>query len=654
MPPDQSDGKKKDAPKRGKKTAAKPTASWTWRIVSNILALGVWGGIAVLLLVGYLALTLPPIDAKSLTRRPNVVILDADNNELGSFGDIYGQTVNLKDLPKYLPAAVVAVEDRRFYDHFGVDPRGLLRAVVVNLQAGGVVQGGSTITQQVAKNLFLTPERTVTRKLREMLLALWLEQNFTKDQILTIYLNRVYLGAGTYGVEAAAQRYFGRSAKDVGVYQSAVLAGLLKAPSRYNPANDPDLAGERAKIVLKTMVEAGALTPAQAQTAQANATAVLKTASANIHQQRARYFTDWILSQLDSYVGSVDRDLVVRTTLNWPLQTAAETMLEKHLAASGKAQKVEQGAVLSLSPEGAVLAMVGGRDYNDSQFNRVTQALRQPGSAFKPFVYLAALDAGYTPDDLVTDGPINISGWKPKNFSGKYEGPVTVEHALAESINTVAVRLAQHAGPKAVVAQAHRLGITADLKPELSLALGTAEVTLLELTSAYAPFSNGGRAILPYAITEISERGGEVLYQRQADPLNQVVSDGNVATMNRLMQGVIKTGTGKAADFGYPAAGKTGTTNDFRDAWFVGFTADMVTGVWVGNDDGKFMNKVTGGGIPARIWHDVMAAAHQGRASRELPGMEDDSGLIERFWRTIVGGQDVPDAPGPQQTEQPN
>ena len=630
-------------PKKAKKPRAKKAANggkprsrlWVW--VSNILALGVWAAVAAGVVLVYLALNLPPIDANALTRRPNIVIQDSAGAELGSFGDNYGDTVALTDLPKHLPAAVVAVEDRRFYDHFGIDLRGLARAMLTNIQAKGVVQGGSTITQQVAKNLFLTPERTITRKLREMMLALWLERNFTKDEILTIYLNRVYLGAGTYGVEAASQRYFARSAKDVGIYQSAVLAGLLKAPSRYNPTNNTDLAKQRAEIVLKTMVETGALSETQAKGARQNATLILKNAAATKNTLRARFFSDWVLSQIESFVGTVDRDLVVRTTLRAPIQAAAEAALARQLEISGLAQNIGEGAVLSLSPDGAVRAMVGGRDYADSQFNRVTQALRQPGSAFKPFVYLAALDAGYAPDDLVTDGPINIAGWKPQNFSGKYLGPVSVQDALAESINTVAVRLAQATGPKAVVTTAQRLGITSDMKPELSLALGSAEVTLLELTAAYAPLANGGLAILPYAITAITDRDGVVLYQRQGDELGRVIAPGRVATMNRMMRGVIEHGTGTAATFGFPAAGKTGTSSDFRDAWFVGYSAELVTGVWVGNDDGGFMKAVTGGGVPARVWHDVMASAHKDHQPIDLPGLEDDGNLFAKFWQAVVG-----------------
>jgi penicillin-binding protein 1A len=611
------------------------------RWVANALAAVVWAGIAGGAVLGYFALGLPAIDENILTRRPNVAIVDADGAELVSFGDIYGAAVTLRELPAHLPAAVIAVEDRRFYRHPGIDLRGFARAMVANLRAGRVVQGGSTITQQVAKNLFLTPERTVARKVREMLLALWLERTFTKEQILEVYLNRVYLGAGTYGVAAAAERYFGRRPSELTLYQSAVLAGLLKAPSRYNPANDAGLARTRARIVLETMVATGVITQTQAAAAEKTAPRVLTAAAAAKRPAlRARHFADWVMTQVESYVGRIDRDIVVRTTLDGRLQAAAEAALIKHLDAVGAAQKIEQGAVVALAPDGAVRAMVGGRDYGDSQFNRATQALRQPGSAFKPFVYLAGLKSGYGPDVLVTDGPIDVRGWRPQNFSGQYRGPVTVADAVAESINTVAVRVAQDVGLAAVIAEARRLGITEDMPNDLSIALGTSETTLIELTSAYAPFANGGAAVLPYAIAEIVDRRGGVLYRRAGTGLGPVVAPGHVAAMNRLLRGVIEYGTGTAAAFGYPAAGKTGTSSDFRDAWFIGYSAELVTGVWVGNDSGAGMKGVTGGGVPARIWRDVMAAAHAGKAPRELPGLEPpapDGGAIARFFRSIFG-----------------
>jgi len=589
-------------------------------LLSNALAAGIWLGIIGAGVLGYFALDLPSVDEAVLTRRPNIKVVDASSWEIANFGDIYGPMIDLKKLPKHVPGAVIAVEDRRFYDHFGIDPRGLIRALVVNLRAGEVAQGGSTITQQVAKNLFLAPDRTLPRKIREALLALKLEQRFTKDEILALYLNRVYFGGGTYGLEAAAERYFGRPAKDLNVYQAAMLAGLLKAPSRYNPVRDPNRAKNRAEVVLATMVDSGVLTPGQRDAALKNATSTIK----GVINPTAygRHFADWVVGQAEAYVGRVDRDLVIHTTLDGRLQTQAEKSLAAHLEKSGAKLRVEQGAVVMMTTDGAVRVMVGGKDYADSQFNRAAQALRQPGSSFKPFVYVAAVEAGYRPDDLVTDAPIRIGKWSPQNFTNTYEGPVTVERALFKSLNTAAVRLAQNVGPRAVVDTAHRLGIAGNLKPELSLALGSNEVTLLELTGAYAPFANGGFGVTPYAITMITDREGKVLYRRAGGGFGRVMAPETVSIMNRMMREVLTQGTGTAGVFGYPAAGKTGTSSDFRDAWFIGFSADYVTGVWVGNDEGAGMNGVTGGGLPALVWRDVMAAAHAGRPSRDLPGLE--------------------------------
>ncbi len=580
--------------------------------------------------LGFFALDLPAVDEAVLTRRPNIKVVDANSWEIASFGDIYGPAIDLRKLPPHVPGAVIAVEDRRFYEHHGVDPRGLARAVWVNLQAGEVAQGGSTITQQVAKNLFLTPDRTLARKIKEALLALKLEQRFTKDEILALYLNRVYFGSGTYGIEAAADRYFGKKAKDLTVYQAAMLAGLLKAPSRYNPVRDPDLAKTRTEVVLSTMVDTGVLTPEQGQTALKNASRALKSViNPTVY---GRYFADWVVSQAEDYVGSVDRDLVIYTTLDGRLQNASEKILTKHLDKSGEKLKVEQGAIVVLNTDGAVRAMVGGKDYGESQFNRATQALRQPGSAFKPFVYVAAVEAGYRPDDMVTDAPIKIGKWKPQNFTKTYEGPVTVERALFKSLNTAAVRLAQFVGPRAIVDTAHRLGISEDLKPELSLALGSGEVTLLELSGAYTPFANGGFGVTPYAITMITDRDGKILYKRGGGGFGRVMEPQVVATMNHMMTQVITQGTGTAAAFGFPAAGKTGTSSDFRDAWMMGFTTDFVTGVWVGNDEGANMKGVTGGGLPALIWRDVMTEAHVGHQPHVLPGMEpENEDFIGRF-----------------------
>lgn len=588
--------------------------------------------------LAFFALDLPTVDEAVLTRRPNIRLFDATGWEIANFGDIYGASVNLKTLPSYVPAAVVSVEDRRFYSHPGVDIRGLARAFVQDIKAGARVQGGSTITQQVAKNLFLTPDRTIARKVKEALLAVKLERMFTKDEILSLYMNRVYFGNGIYGFEAASERFFNRPAKDLTIFQSAVLAGLLKAPSHYNPVREPDRAKERARVVLKTMVETQAITPEQSTAALNSADHALK-AVAN-PTSTGRYFADWVLSQVDSYIGAVDRDVIVKTTLDGRLQAQAETVLAKHLDASGEKLNVGQGAVVVLGTDGAVRAMVGGRDYGDSQFNRATQALRQPGSAFKPFVYLAGVEAGYRADDMITDAPLKIGKWKPQNFTNTYEGPVTYETAFAKSLNTAAVRVAQHVGINAVINVAHRLGIAEKLQPDLSLSLGSGEVTLLELAGAYTPFANGGQAVLPYAIESITDRDGKQLYVRAGGGLGQVIAPEPLAVMNHMMTQVIARGTGTAAAFGYPAGGKTGTSSDFRDAWFMGFTADYVTGVWVGNDSGAYMKKVTGGGLPAQVWRAVMIAAHVGHMPRDLPGTTVEAppeDLISRFWQALTG-----------------
>ncbi|MGE4062336.1 MAG: transglycosylase domain-containing protein [Rhodospirillaceae bacterium] len=580
--------------------------------------------------LGFFALDLPAVDEAILTRKPNIKVVDAGSWEIASFGDIYGPAIDLRKLPPHVPGAVIAVEDRRFYQHRGVDPRALVRALVVNLEAGEVAQGGSTITQQVAKNLFLTPDRTLARKIKEALLALKLEQRFSKEEILALYLNRVYFGAGTYGIEAAAERYFGKPAKDLTVYQAAMLAGLLKAPSRYNPVRDPDLAKTRTEIVLSTMVDTGVLTPEQGAAALKNASRTIKgVINPAVY---GRHFSDWVVGQAEAYVGSIDRDLVIHTTLDGRLQSQSEKILASHLEKSGAKLKVEQGAIVVLSNDGAVRAMVGGKDYGESQFNRAAQALRQPGSAFKPFVYVAALEAGYRPEDMVTDAPIKIGKWRPQNFTNTYEGPVTVEKALFKSLNTPAVRLAQFVGPRAIVDTARRLGISENLKPELSLALGSNEVTLLELTGAYAPFANGGFGVTPYAITMITDRSGKILYKRAGGGFGRVMDTQTVAMMNGMMSQVLTQGTGTAAAFGLPAAGKTGTSSDFRDAWMMGFTTEYVAGVWVGNDEGAGMKGVTGGGLPALIWRDVMKEAHNGRQPRDLIGLEPErQDFIGRF-----------------------
>jgi penicillin-binding protein 1A len=569
--------------------------------------------------LGFFALTLP--DTSELTRaerRPSVTVLAADGSLLATFGDLFGQPLTLREMSPYLPKAVIATEDRRFYSHFGIDPIGLLRAAMANFTAGHVVQGGSTITQQLAKNLFLTPERSLPRKIRETLLALWFEHRFTKDEILEIYLNRVYLGAGTYGVDAAAHRYFGKSARHTNLYESAAIAGLLKAPTKFNPTRDREKAASRTAQVLANMVEAGIVTDSQVASATKEGVSRPVIAAA---RSGARYFADWITEQLSDFAVAGTRDLTVTTTLDPVLQAEAEAAIAETIARDGPKAAVSQGALVVMSPDGAVRAMVGGRDYTGSQFNRAIQAQRQPGSAFKPFVYLAGLEAGLRPSDLFVDAPIRLGNWQPRDYTGRYQGEMTLSEGLAQSINTIAVQVAQRAGIRKVVAVAHRLGISSDLAPEMSLALGTGEVNLLELVSAYAPFANGGLGVWPHGIAEIRDSDGNVVFRRAGSGAGRVMSPELAGMMNNMLSAVIGHGTGQSATLPRPAAGKTGTTQDYRDAWFIGYTADLVAGVWLGNDDNSPTNKITGGSLPALTWRRFMLAATQGMPARPLPAV---------------------------------
>ncbi len=615
MPPKSNGDARKPKPAKPVSTARPPRSGpvRALRLAATALIWLVALGAAV---IAYFAYDMPEVGRLTeAERRPSITLVDARGQVLLSFGDIYGEQIQVRDLPDYLPKALLATEDRRFFEHGGLDPWGMGRALVVNLRAGRVVQGGSTITQQLAKNLFLNPERTIRRKVQETLLALWLEQRYTKEQILTIYLNRVYFGAGTYGVDAAARRYFGKSPRQLTLYESAMLAGLLKAPSRYNPSRDGDLSARRTDQVLANMVDAGFITGRQAEIAKSTRPQLAYALSG----QGGRYFGDWVLDQVSSFVGYPDRDLIVVTTMDAHLQRVAEAKLSAVLAAQGPNAGVSQGALLSMSPDGAVRAMVGGRDYSLSQFNRATQALRQPGSAFKTFVYLAALERGMDPTERMVDTPISVEGWSPRNFDNKYRGEVSLREAFAQSLNSVAVQVSERAGRRNVVNVARRLGITADLKPMPSIALGTSEVTLIELTQAYAAFANMGNGVWAYGIEEIRDREGRVLYKRQGSGPGRVIEPRQLAQMDDMMMAVVSEGTGRAAQIGRPAAGKTGTSQDFRDAWFVGFTAELVTGVWFGNDDGAPMRAVSGGRLPAALWHEYMATALEGQPVKPLP-----------------------------------
>jgi penicillin-binding protein 1A len=588
------------------------------RLVYLGLVLGLWGVIGIAGLVAYHASQLPPIDQLAVPKRPpNIAILASDGSLLANRGETGGRVVSIRELPPYLPRAFVAIEDRRFYSHLGVDPVGIARAVAQNITRRGVSQGGSTLTQQLAKNLFLTPERSASRKIQEAILALWLEHKYTKDEILELYLNRVYFGAGAYGVEAAAQRYFGKPAKAVTLAEAAMLGGLVQAPSRLAPNRNLPAAQARAAQVLAAMEELGFAKPADAKLAlatPARPTSVRGGGSAN-------YVADLVMDVLDDFLPKFESDIVIATTVDTGLQAAGEKALVDELNQKGGRYNVAQGALVSMKPDGAIRALVGGRDYAQSQFNRATTAKRQPGSSFKPFVYLAAVEHGLTPDTVRDDAPISIKGWNPENYSRDYRGPVTLRDALALSLNTVAVRLGQEVGPKTVVQTAQRLGISSPLQANGSIALGTSEVTPLELVGAYAAFANGGTGVIPYVIASVKGADGKVLYKRKEGGLGRVIDANAVSMMNAMMHETFVTGTAKKAEVpGWDLAGKTGTSQDFRDAWFIGFSSTLVTGIWLGNDDGESTKKVSGGNLPGEIWKAYMTVALKGQTPTLLPG----------------------------------
>ncbi|TPQ36979.1 penicillin-binding protein [Bradyrhizobium guangdongense] len=588
--------------------------------------LGLWGGIALTGVVIWVGAHLPPLQSLEIPKRPPTIqIVGVDGSVLAQRGEMAGANVALKDLPPYLPKAFIAIEDRRFYSHFGIDPVGIARALVTNVLHRGVSQGGSTLTQQLAKNLFLTQERTMQRKLQEAELALWLERKHSKNEILELYLNRVYFGSGAYGVEAAAQRYFGKSAKNVTIAEAAMLAGLVKSPSRLAPNRNPEGAEQRAQIVLAAMAEAKFITDAQAQASIGHPSYNVKPAGAGT----VNYVADWIGEVLDDLVGQIDQSIVVETTIDPKLQSVAEAAIIDELAAKSVKFNVSQGALVAMTPDGAVRAMVGGRNYSESQYNRAVTAKRQPGSSFKPFVYLTAVEQGLTPDTIRQDAPIEVKGWRPENYTHEYFGAVTLTQALAMSLNTVAIRLGLEVGPKNVVRTAHRLGISSKLEPNASIALGTSEVSVVELVGAYAPFANGGLAVSPHVVTRIkTQQDGKLLYMRQAEERNQVIEPRAVAMMNAMMRETLISGTAKKAEIpGWPAAGKTGTSQDYRDAWFIGYTANLVTGVWLGNDDNSPTKKATGGGLPVEVWTRFMRTAHEGVPVAALPTVQGGWGL---------------------------
>ena len=611
--------------KAGRKTKSRSTArkrssltrflrtGFYWSFV-----LGIWGVVVVTCIIGYYGAQMPQASNWTIPKRPpNAKIVSLNGNLIANRGVTRGEAMMLGEMSPYIPMAVIAIEDRRFQSHFGFDPIGFTRAMIKNLVAGRLTQGGSTLTQQLAKNLFLKPDRTFKRKVQELILAVWLETKYSKDEILELYLNRVYLGSGAYGVDAAARRYFNKSARDVSLAEAALLAGLLKAPSKLTPARNPKLAKKRAQLVLAAMRREGFVTKSETNKALSmQAKRAKKYWSGSEH-----YVADLVMKELPGLIGKLHEDVVVDTTIDLKLQSLAGDVIAKTLRTKGKKLKVSQGALVALSPTGAIRALVGGREYAESQFNRATEAKRQPGSAFKPFVYLAALEQGRTPSSIRIDAPVRIGNWTPKNYDKKYRGEVTLTTALSKSLNTIAAQLVMEVGPKTIVATAHRLGIESTLHANASIALGTSEVNLLELTGAYVPFSNGGFRVTPHIIKRVKDMDGNILFERKSENGDLVVGPRELGMMNTMLRDVVENGTGKAASIqGRQVAGKTGTSQNSRDGLFIGYTANLVTGVWYGNDNGKPTKKVTGGTIPAQSWKSFMAVAHKNLPMGELPG----------------------------------
>lgn len=620
------------------------------------MVLGVWGLIFVVAFFAVFAVDLPDTSKLyDVTRQPSISYLDRSGAVVAVRGSQYAPPVDLDKLPPYVPKAFIAIEDRWYYYHFGFNPWGIVRSQLYNLKReSGPLRGGSTITQQLARNLFLTPKQSYRRKAQELILAVWLEARFSKKQVLELYLNRVYFGAGAYGIEAASQRYFNKPAAELTLGESALLAGMMKGPSRYSPVAATDRAARRATIVLDEMVRIRAITPEERDEAFRTKVRVNPV----LANQRAQYFTDWVDDQVRSLVGEPTEDLVVETTLDLPLQAAAEQAVQRGVAGAA-GQGVEQAALVSIDGEGRIRAYIGGVSYVQSQYDRATMARRQAGSAFKPFVYLTAMEAGRTPATPVVDEPVTIGNWEPRNYTGRYLGPMTMESALKQSINTVAARLANEVGTSNVAATARRLGITSPIQLDPSMALGAVEVSPLEMAQAFAPFANGGFLAKGYGIERIRTATGRVLYDQNVDrgERRAVIGAPALQYMNQMMRQTISSGTGTRANVaGFDIAGKTGTTSDYRDAWFVGYTGGFVTAVWVGKDNNTPMRRVTGGGAPAGIWHDYMTAALPRLRVQPIPG-----GVIDPATQTqdpigdiITGVTDgIGDLLNPQASEPP-
>jgi penicillin-binding protein 1A len=597
----------------------KPRRSLLGSIIYWLVVLAIWVLIAGAATLLYFSRGLPDTSKLyQIHRQPSISYLDRNGALLSVRGSQYAPPVDIDSLPAYVPGAFVAVEDRRFYQHWGFDLWGIGRAVVADIRRHHTAEGASTITQQLARNLFLTPDQNIKRKVQELLLAVWLEHQYSKKQILALYLNRVYFGAGAYGIESASETFFNKPASKLDVGEAALLAALLKSPTHYSPVNEQERAGRRATIVLDKMVEVHVITPAQRDDALSHPVRV----SPALATQHAQYFVDWVDAQVRKLVGQPTTDLIVETTLDLPIDTAAESAARAVVARNAKLG-VQQAAVVALDGSGRVRALIGGVSYADSQFDRAVDARRQAGSSWKPFVYLTALNSGrYNPDTVVTDEPVTINGWSPHNFEPEFLGQIPLHEALQRSINTVAAKLADDVGRNNVADTARKLGITTDINTDPAMALGTSQVTPIEMAQAYDSFANGGFKVQAYAIERIRTRDGKVLYEHQPTPHDSVIGEPQLGWMNAMLRTVlVSPGTApRAAIPGYDLAGKTGTTSDFRDAWFVGYTGGFVAAVWVGKDDNTPMRHVTGGSAPAELWRTFMASVLPRLKVQAIPG----------------------------------
>jgi len=616
---------------------------------------GIVGIIALVVAVGIAMSSLPSY--QELVRRDDlgqmIRVRAADGAVLVSLGPSFGEWLNYREIPPIMRNAMIAVEDSRFRSHPGVDPVGLGRAVKVRWEKGRWTQGGSTITQQLARNIFLTNTRTFGRKIREAILALALERRFSKDQILELYLNRVYFGGGAYGIDAASRRFFGHSAQSLSVSEAAIIAGLVKAPSNYSPTADAEAAKGRAGIVLRLMREQNYISAEEAAEAEPADVKLVPTPK----QNSVRYFTDWVLPQLDTLIDETVEPIDVWTTLDLGMQRAGDQAINANTPAGA------QGALVSLDRDGAIRAMVGGKDYVESLYNRATQATRQPGSAFKLFVYLAALEAGHTPNDTVVDEPVNINGWSPRNNSRNYSGSVTIRDAFSFSINTISAKLGQEVGFRTVADMAQRFGITTQVNTHPSMVLGTSDVRLIDMTRAFAAVSRKGIAVVPYGIRRVTTAEGQLLYQHEPDEGRTLVAPWVAAQMTDLLQSAVATGTGRAAQIGRPVAGKTGTTTANKDGWFIGFSSGITTGVWMGRDDARPIPGLQGGRAPASAFHDFMMRAVASRPVEQfetqvtLPNWQIEgeegnwTGEPDDFLMVDPDGNPIPEGPGPRSRE---